>query len=144
MSGSEKMAARGAKATHTITPVEVSFHGPKALAISTGSITVRFERDGASYDCVSWARFVSRLEKTNEAWKLLTLGGIYDRDSIIPVIPGSTPSTPINLECPRESYKCLAWVLAQTGYVINENLPGLDRPESVDKFMDDQYSWLNE
>lgn len=74
---------------------------------------------------------------------MLTLEAIYERDSIVPVVPGTTTSAPFHLTSARESYKCLAWLLAQKGYVINEKLPGLDWPESVQSFMNDQYQWLN-
>lgn len=144
MSGSKQMADGGAAASHTISPIEVAFNGAKALSLSTGSITVRFERDGSFYDCVSWTRFVSRLERTAEGWKMLTLEAIYERDSIIPVVPGASTSVSFNPSTARQSYRCLAWLLAQKGYVINDRLPGLDWPESVQNFMDNQYQWLNE
>lgn len=75
---------------------------------------------------------------------MLTLEVIYERDSIIPVLPETSPVRPFELKCSRQSYRCLAWFLAQKGYEVNEQLAGLDCPESVDSFMDDQYRWLNE
>ena len=144
VSGSEEMAQRGARASHTITPVEVVFNGAKALSVSTGSITVRFDLDGAEFDCVSWTRFISRLQRTDDGWKMLTLDTIYERDSIMPIVPHADTPTHFDLKSSRKSYQCLVWLLTQKGYTINEQLAGLDQPESVDQLMRDQYQWLNE
>lgn len=137
------MAKSGSVASHTITPIEVTVNGSKALSQATGSITLRFEQGDAMYDLISWVRFVSQLERTAHGWRLLTLQALYERDSIVPVLPGSFQNVPFDLKSTRRSYQCLTWLLSQKGYDINEQLPGLDRPESVNKFMSDQWQWLN-
>ncbi|KAJ5632772.1 hypothetical protein N7490_009111 [Penicillium lividum] len=89
VSGSKGMATGGTGAVHTICPIETHVHGNKALSESTGSIAIRFQHHGGLFDCVSYTRFISRLEVVNGEWKLLTLDAIYERDSIMPVVPGT-------------------------------------------------------
>ena len=131
------------KSGHTIQPIEVRVNGSKALAVSIGSVNARFAVSGVEYDCVSWVRFVSRLEKPGEEWKITTLEAIYDKDSIAPTKPGvGTEELDIDTKCPRASYKFLAWVLEQRGYRIAYDLPGTDDEESVQKCLDAGYNWL--
>ncbi|KAI9367264.1 hypothetical protein BJX61DRAFT_321457 [Aspergillus egyptiacus] len=139
--GSEGMATGGTGAVHTICPVEVHLNGDKALSESTGSISIRFPFEGVQYDCVSFTRFISRLQKIDGHWKLLTLEAIYDRDTITPVLRGTSASFPIAAGT-RESYKCIAWCLSQKGFKIKEDLPGTDDPASCDKLMKESFDWL--
>lgn len=135
--------SRGSSSTsHAIQPVEVHFNGNKAVSESTGAIHARFKHEGVSYDCISYGRFISRLERDGDEWKLCTLEVIYDKDALQPVTPGGSAQT-IQLDPEaRESYKCLHWVLAQNGYAIDRSLPGTDQPGSGEKLMRDSFEWL--
>jgi hypothetical protein len=162
---------KASPAYHNLTPIEVHFNDnnnpTRALTESVASISVRVEdrQTGTKFEIVSWGRFVSRVERifpknTNDStagglqqWKILTLEVIYIRDSITPVvsIPGElqgqkkiklleefeTESKNI-----RESYRCLGWALSKRGYKISPDLPGVDRPETVTRFMDEGFRWL--
>lgn len=135
------MATSGTGALHTICPVEVHFHGEKAISESTGSISVRFQHEGVLLDCVSYTRFISRLEFVGNEWKLLTLDAIYDRDLITPVVPQKA----VEFHFPdnaRESYRCISWVLAQKGFSIKQDLPGVDNPASCTQLMETNLQWL--
>ncbi|PYH80325.1 hypothetical protein BO82DRAFT_433504 [Aspergillus uvarum CBS 121591] len=142
--GSADMSARGTGAVHTICPIEVHLNGDKeqALTESTGSISIRFVYEGRQYDCVSYTRFISRLQIVDGQWKLLTLEAIYDRDNIVPVLPGAPADFHIAHET-RESYKCISWLLARKGFKIKEDLPGGDYPASCEKLMREGFEWLN-
>lgn len=136
------MATGGTGAMHTICPIEVHLKGNKALTESTGSISIRFEHLGNVYDCVSFTRFISRVECIDGEWKLLTLEAIYNRDSITPVIP----CTPVDFhlrKSSRESYKCIDWVLSQKGFKVKLDLPGVDDPIAVSRLMDEESHWLH-
>jgi hypothetical protein len=144
VSGSKEMAQRGASSSHTICPVVIHFDKKheKALAESTGSINSRFCIDGHDYDCASYARFISRLEKVNGEWKLLTLDAIYDRDTITPALPMLSTPAKFDMEGHRDSYRCIGWLLAGKGFEVNRDLPGTDRPGSVTNLMDEAFIWL--
>jgi hypothetical protein len=136
------MATGGTGAIHTICPVEVHLNANKAVTESTGSISIRFSYNGVQYDCVSFTRFISRLECVHGDWKLLTLEAIYDRDYIMPTVP---PSESVNLplsENGRESYKCISWVLSQKGFDVKQDLPGVDDPSSCTRLIKEHLEWL--
>jgi hypothetical protein len=136
------MAIGGTGAVHTICPIEVHIQGDKVLSESTGSISIRFQHDGILFDCVSYTRFISRLEFVSGEWKLLTLDAIYERDCIMPVIPGGLADFRFS-EDARQSYRCISWVLSQKGFSIKRDLPGIDDPASCLQFMNSGFEWLN-
>ncbi|KAK5702379.1 hypothetical protein LTR17_022376 [Elasticomyces elasticus] len=91
VAGCEQMAARkSASSSHTVCPVVVAIDGDRAVSESMGTILARFRYEERSYDCSSYGRFVSRLERSAGEWKMLTLEVIYDRDSIQSVTPGGS------------------------------------------------------
>lgn len=143
MAGSKKMAAAGSTAIHTINPIEIHQRGSKAVSESIGSILARFKHEGVDYDCNSYVRYVSRLERVDSGWKVTSLEVIYDKDTIIPVSP-TTEARHLSVNGGRESYKCLAWVLAQNGFEVDQTLPGSDLPGSVEKLTEAALGWLNE
>ncbi len=138
------MASSGASSSHVISPAEVHLNGDRAVSESSGTILARFTHNGRAYDCVSYGRFISRLERENSKWKLLTLEVIYDKDLIQPVLPGPGLDT-ISLDpASRASYQCLAWVLSNNGFSIDQALPGTDIPGSGEKLIAECLSWLEE
>ena len=68
---------------------------------------------------------------------------IYERDEIIPVVPGSeiTINT-AELDTYRASYKGLCYVLSRTGQTSDQDLPGEDKPETIEKLYNDASVWL--
>ncbi|KAJ5756889.1 uncharacterized protein N7511_007071 [Penicillium nucicola] len=143
VNGSRNMTTGGTGTVHTICPIEVHLNADKALTESTGSISIRFDYQGQQYDCLSFTRFISRLQKVDGQWKLLTLEAIYDRDSITSVLPSAHVDFGISPGS-RASYKCIGWLLSQKGFKIKQDLPGVDDPSSCVKLMDGSFRWLNE
>ncbi|GJN75825.1 hypothetical protein PLICBS_009931 [Purpureocillium lilacinum] len=143
VTGSKKMAEQGSRSNHAICPVEIHVNGDKAVSESTGSIMVRFRHNDIDYDCTSYARFVSRLERVDGIWRMLTLEAIYERDTIQPAFPGTSAAS-FDIRGGRESYKCLGWLLLQKGFSVDQDLPGTDIPESVEGFMKDHRHWLQQ
>ncbi|KAE8370740.1 hypothetical protein BDV27DRAFT_140330 [Aspergillus caelatus] len=125
VNGSQSMTSRGTGTVHTICPIEVHLMGDKAVTGSTGSISIPFSYEGQQYDCNSFTRFISRLQKVDGKWNLLMLEAIYDRDSIASVLPSAQVDCRIPLGS-RESYKCSAWLLGQKGFNIKQDLPAVD------------------
>ncbi|KAJ5526752.1 hypothetical protein N7513_010911 [Penicillium frequentans] len=144
VSGSQAMVTGGTKALHTVTPVEIQVAGEKAFTESVGTIQIRLRLDDKEYDCVSHSRFISRLNKTDQGWKLVSLVVIYDRDSLVPTMPAvSSLDFAFDFKSVRDSYKCLSWVMSQRGFQIDQTLPGTDDPDSVTKLMDEGHTWLS-
>ena len=103
---------------------------------------MRLTEDGIDYDCISYGRFLSKLERVeNHGWRMLSVEVIYERDSIVPASPVSSDLC-IDTAGLRESYKYMAWALARTGFEVRNDLPGTDMPETVDRKMDELFQWL--
>jgi hypothetical protein len=146
VSASKGMANGGVHAAHTIQPVEVHVNGDKAFSESTGSISIRFTLDDEDYDCVSYTRFISRLQRVESEWKMLTLEAVYEHDSIVPVtpVPPSIGNPKLVSTSVRDSYRWIGWLLSRKGFQIDPNLPGIDRPAFVTKLMEESWSWLED
>jgi hypothetical protein len=43
----------------------------------------------------------------------------------------------------RPSYRNLSWCLVKTGYEVDHDLPGEDRPATVAKLLQDVYGWAS-
>lgn len=156
VAASQRMLASGTLSTHTIQPAEVEINGHKAIAASTGSVSVRATVEGIEYEMVSLVRFHSRLiyhcqgpdDGSHEGtWKLVSLEAVYDRDYVIPTTHAGVttqPSPPPIQVAPgaRESYKYLEWILENRGFAIARDLPGLDDEGSVRRVMDEAQEWL--
>jgi hypothetical protein len=151
---SSSMAGQGTSSIHTINPVQITLNGDKAFSVSLGSIISRFSQDGVDYDLVSQCRFLSRLERAGEGeearrgWKMLSMQVIYVQDAI-------TPAFPVELRddvndaigegmASRESYRGLAYVLAQMGNPVTDTLPGTDDQGSVEALLQQNLSWVHE
>ena len=150
VAASQRMLASGTLSTHTIQPVEVEINAEKAVAVSTGSVSVRAEVGGVEYEIFSMVRFHSRLfycgslNSRDRAWKLVSLEAVYDRDYVIPMTrSGEVQMMTIEIAPgARESYKYLDWVLGNRGFAIARDLPGVDDEGSVRKVMDEAQEWL--
>ena len=143
------MAQAGSSAMHHINPVEVTINGLKAFSVSVGNISSRFEKGGSEYELISNCRFLSRLAKVKDneggCWKMLSMDVIYQNDSISPVVPNGNP---LEMDFPslagyRQSYKLLSWLLAEKGYTVKKDLPGVDDEQSVRNVMSRSLEWLN-
>ncbi|GAB7333981.1 hypothetical protein MBLNU13_g06085t1 [Cladosporium sp. NU13] len=151
VTASQRMLASGTLSTHTIQPAEVEINGNKAIAASTGSVSVRAAVEGVEYEMVSLVRFHSRLvhccpdDSQQGAWKLVSLEAVYDRDYVIPTARSDGAQANPRIEVAvgaRESYKYLEWMLGNRGFAIARDLPGLDDESSVRKVMDEAQEWL--
>ena len=143
------MSEKGSNAIHNITPVEVTINGSKAFSVSVGNITNRFSRNSSEYELVSNCRFLSRVERVDgqagQIWKMLSMEVIYINDRISPVFP-VLDSSNISFEgmgnFPRSSYKFLAYCLAEKGYQVKCDLPGVDDETLVAEVLNRNLFWL--
>jgi hypothetical protein len=84
--------------------------------------------------------FVEKLIRLNGVWKLVSLECIYDKDNLIPVV--GSPTKTLVIEYPRESYKCLGYVLTLGGFTVDQNLPGWDRPDEAQRTLKAARDWI--
>ncbi len=141
--GSIEMARRGVKARHRLGPVRVCLNGARALATLMGVIDIPGEIEGVEFCLSSHARFLYPVERRDGQWGLMGFYGIYVRDEIITRIPGQQlPILARDLQGFRPSYRMLSWLLTrQGGYVVNSDLPGVDRPEAAQALEQKLLAW---
>jgi len=139
---SKGMYERGIRAKHRLGPVLVTRNGDRAVATLSGIIDIPQSINGVELTLSSHALFLYRVEKRSGEWGLMSFGAIYRRDELIPVTPGQSVTIAADeLAGYRSSYRNLSWSLAQTGYAVNNDLPGEDRPETVAAIMQEIFSW---
>ena len=143
VTGSIDMAKRGMLAKHRLSPVLVTLAGDRAVASLTGIIDIPGVIDNVEVILSAYGRFIYRAERRNNVWRIFSFECIYMRDELNPAIPGQTIAVdPSKVEGLRPSYRNLSWCLLKTGYEVDQNLPGEDRPEAVEKILNEVNAWL--
>jgi hypothetical protein len=138
----------GENPLHLVTPAIIHIQKDRAIVESACMIQLRLKECGQEYDLTSHVRLVYTVERSQSSapWKILSLGTIYERDSLAPASPTVHPSVTLstNTDSPprRNSYKNLWWLLEQRGFEIKPDLPGTDLPETVDGVMSRLFQWL--
>ncbi len=140
VSASEKMQGR---APHKIFSVNQWINNTKAVATMNATILKRFQIDGIECELQSDCQLVYTLVKDENRWMIHSLQGIYENDTIVPTVPGRSPEVDTDaLSQFRDSYKCLSYVLHSAGYDINNELPGIDRPDTIEAIFKNLNTWL--
>jgi len=117
--------------------------GERALASLAGVIDIPGEIEGVGFCLSSHARLLYPVERRDGRWGLMGFYGIYVRDEIVTRIPGQQlPILAQDLTMFRPSYRMLSWLLTrQGGYVLNNDLPGVDRPEAAEALEQKLLAW---
>ncbi|SHI75957.1 bile acid 7-alpha dehydratase [Propionispora hippei] len=137
---SSKMKGR---APHKIYNTQIWLANGKAVAIMLVTIQIRIILNGFPVELMSDAKLVFCTEKIDGLWYIVSMEGIYEKDSLVPVFPNSNINLPLDdLAEYRESYACLSYTLNREGYDVDSNLPGIDRPDLVEKLYENAKAWL--
>jgi hypothetical protein len=140
---SRKKMTSGSKAKHWIMPARLDIKDGRALVESPAVIFDRLTFDGIEFDTFQYCRFVSRVIKTADGWKLGSFEGIYQRDQMQTVDPRDP--LPVDwdvLRTLRSSYKFIGYTQVKRGYTLNPDLLGDDRPDLVEAFYKREQEWL--
>jgi SnoaL-like domain len=141
---SRVMAANGRHSKHMIWPGVVRVAGDRALSESPAAIMNRSVIDGIEVDMIQWCRFHSRVVRRDDGWRLASFEGIYQKDEIRPVWPGSALPGAWREEVSqlRPSYRIWAWAMLRRGYEVSSELLGDDRPDLLSAFYAGEDRWL--
>lgn len=143
VAASREMAVRGDSATHTLGPPIVDVLGARALVEVAAAIHMRSELNGVQVDLTSHARLLYRAERRTGRWVIVSLDPVYERDSLLPSIPGThLEIDPDALAGSRPSYRMLAHLFNARGYPIADDLYGDDRPAPAQRFYWSLFDWL--
>ncbi|MDR1807928.1 MAG: nuclear transport factor 2 family protein [Propionibacteriaceae bacterium] len=128
---------------HLINPSWCAAVGDRALVESQGEIQFRRPFGSAEVDVTNWCRFLSRLERRQGEWRLLTFDSVYGKDRMEPVVPGSAVAVDrAELAAGRASYQFLTYLNNRSGAPVPQDLPGDDRPDLLEAFYADALEWL--
>ena len=137
------MARRGIPAKHRLGPILVTLAGNRAVASLTAIIDLPVKLGGVEGILSTHARFLYRVERREERWRIADFDAIYMRDELTPAIPGERIAVGADaVKGFRASYRMLSYYLGSQGYEIDSNLPGEDRPELVGALRDEVSSWM--
>ncbi|WP_214102620.1 nuclear transport factor 2 family protein [Acrocarpospora catenulata] len=133
----------GGHAIHSLGPTLVRVAGDRALADTPCAILFRRVFAGVECDMTSYCRHYSRVERVEGRWRLRSFVGVYEKNTLAPVVPGQVPAIDTaKLATFRASYAFQAYFRAQQGKPVNDDRPGLDRPDLVERFHDAEDRWL--
>jgi len=141
---SREMAARGDHSRHRLSVPSVHVHRDRAVVSMPMAIEFRVHIDGVEADLTSYARGVYRLEMRRGQYKICDLSTIYERDTLIPAVPGD--AIPIDRRCLGmfpASYRMLAYYFNIRGYPIDTDMPSDDRPDLADALLSQAFTWLD-
>jgi hypothetical protein len=140
----KKIAATGLLTFHEIGPSSIQIVQDRAIADSPMAAHVVRELGGADVDITFWTRMRSRAERHGGRWLLSGLRVIYIHDLILPRTPSVIPTLDTDLLATfRSTYKYLSYALSTSGHPIADDLPGFDKPETVQALISAEEEWLH-
>lgn len=145
VTGSRAMAAGGTNATHRMGAAVVHLRGERAVVEAPAVIELRTALDGAEVDLASRVRLLYTAVRDADGWRLASLDCIYESDTVTATMPDHQPAVDLDrLAALRPSYRWLAYVLDRAGHRIDDDMPGEDRPDGVDRLYTDRFAWLEQ
>ncbi|MCM3295588.1 MULTISPECIES: nuclear transport factor 2 family protein [Staphylococcus] len=132
-------------APHQIYNTQMWINNHRAVAIMQATIQFRVDIKNVEMQLDSDTKIIYCLEKDNDdVWYISNLSCIYEKDKLTPVIPTTINLPNSEFSEYRESYACLSYALNELGYDVNHDLPGIDRPDEVNKYYRQLDKWLTE
>jgi hypothetical protein len=142
VTGSMDMAKRGIAAKHRLAPILVRLAEDRALASLAGIIDLPVKLKGVDATLSTYARFLYRVERRQEAWRLFGFDAVYLRDELTPAVSGQPiVMDPAEVNDFRPSYRILSYYLKSQGFTIDPALAGGDRPDLVDALYQELFGW---
>lgn len=131
-------------APHKLFDTLIWLNNDKAVAITMATIQMRMEIQGHLLELSSDVKLLYKTQKINGLWSIISMEGIYEKDALIPVSPADGITIPKDeIAKFRSSYANMSYALSKSGYTVDVNLPGIDKPESVAKLYQESEDWLN-
>jgi hypothetical protein len=128
---------------HSMSPAVVTIDGDRALAETACTLHGMTELDGVDVALVGYTRLLWRALRSEDCWLIAGLRAMYISDMLLPRDPSRVPQIDDGvLRTFRPSYKYLSYIITQSGRTIQDDLPGIDRPESVVALRAAEQQWL--
>lgn len=137
------LSTRKERAPHHIHCILVWTHGNRAVAMMETTLQQRSDIDGVPIDLAADAQMLYRLVRINGEWYVQEWTTIYEQDNIISAVPNQQLNiTPADLAEFRPSCQSIAYLHKKHGKKFYDDLPGHDRPESVEAIYEEADRWL--
>ncbi|MGE4431157.1 MAG: nuclear transport factor 2 family protein [Sphingobium sp.] len=138
-------AGRQAAAVYfdSMSPPVVRVNGDRGIADASCAIHSFVPLDGVEASMTSFTRLLWRLRRSEGEWRIAAMRGVYIRDQLQSCNPVQIP--PVDegkLDGFRRSYRHLSYVLEASGRPLRDDLPGVDRPETVAALRAADREWL--
>jgi hypothetical protein len=146
-SGKDFVAASskmGVFSPHKIYDSLIWLNGTRAVSITMATIQLRSDLGGVPVELDSDMKLLYRVQKLEGTWKIISLDAIYEKDIILPL--SSTKAFSLSADdllSFRKSYANLAYLLSKEGISVSNELPGIDKPESIGKLYSAVDEWLS-
>jgi hypothetical protein len=111
----------GQRSKHLIFPSQVRISGDRAVAETSVVILVRQKVGGILIDLTAYARFLDRIERMKNAWRIEERAAIYERDRLDPIEPSPEFERLFkssDLSIYPEAYRYMAARLAAAGRAL--------------------------
>ncbi|WP_139792239.1 nuclear transport factor 2 family protein [Henriciella litoralis] len=142
---SREAADSGSGSFHKMEPCLVDVRDDRAIVDVGVAIHLRTLMDKVEVLLIGHGRMLFRVERTGSNWLINHLTGIYVMDTLQPAVPGEAVSFDRErLAAYRSSYRYLSYLLEMSGRPVSQDLPGVDRPDSVDAILTANTEWLNQ
>ena len=140
---SRKVAGGATRSFHSMSPAVVTIKDHRALAETPCALHGMTELDGVDVALVGYTRLLWRALRSGDRWLIAGLRAVYLSDMLLPRNPSRVPQIDDDaLRAFRPSYKYLSYIITKSGRTIQDDLPGIDRPESVVALRAAEQQWL--
>lgn len=136
--------AAGVRHLHQMSPTLVRLAGDRALAETGCVILLPGSVGGVAVTVTCQARLYARVERRDgRHWRILGLRPHYFRDTMAADLPGPAPDLDRErLAGYRQSYRCLSYLLEESGKTPRGDLAGADRPDIAQALEAAEAAWL--
>ena len=110
---------------HWLGNSRVRVKGDRAILETDAIVLNRSYFDGHLFDFSIYLRLYDRIERRDRQWKILRMSGIYDKDRLDPVIPGSLPAgyfDGLRLSGAEASVGMMRWRLEKRGGKVSPDI----------------------
>lgn len=133
-----------ARAPHKLYNTVIELKNNKAAAVTMATIQTRVEMDRTTWDLQSDLKLLYGVEKVKGEWLIVSVDGIYEQDILLPCYFNTSYSLPVDImKQYRPSYANLSYVLSKGGHSVQMDLPGIDRPDTIEQLYSKMDQWLN-
>ena len=129
----------------SMSPGVVWLKNDRAIADTACAVHTFSRLDDIEVSTTSYTRLLWRVQRSKGRWLIRGLRGIYIRDTLIPRDPNKVPRlNEERLSTFRSSYRYLSYILTANGSPAHNDLPGVDRPETVTALRAAERTWLEQ